>query len=149
MNRAAQTALRHHCRLSIETMHPRFGMLDRSGFSVVLTVNSGYECIEAGFGGPVWHVSVAPLRAFYGATLCEKRALQALDGLGAPELGEWREWTGRAFHIRRRLTADEQLPVGPVVDIRRTPEARDRAAALPRKLLAHIPPDVFADETGD
>jgi hypothetical protein len=41
---ASEVALRHHCRLSVETMHPRFASLDRTGsFSVVLTVNSGYE----------------------------------------------------------------------------------------------------------
>jgi hypothetical protein len=39
----AEVALRHHCRLSIETMRPRFSRLDPEGFSVVLTVNSGYE----------------------------------------------------------------------------------------------------------
>jgi hypothetical protein len=36
-------ALAHHCRLSIETMHPRFSRIDPAGFSVVFTVNSGYE----------------------------------------------------------------------------------------------------------
>lgn len=41
--RAAETAIRHHCRLSIETMHPRFAVIDPAGFSVVVTVNSGYE----------------------------------------------------------------------------------------------------------
>lgn len=40
---AAHTALRYHCRLGIETVHPRFGWIDPAGFSVVLTVNSGYE----------------------------------------------------------------------------------------------------------
>jgi hypothetical protein len=40
---AARVALTRHCRLSIETMHPQFGRLDPAGFSVVLTVNSGYE----------------------------------------------------------------------------------------------------------
>lgn len=31
-------------RLSIETMHPRFALLDKAGgFSVIVTVNSGYE----------------------------------------------------------------------------------------------------------
>lgn len=43
MNRAAATALAHHCRLSVETIHPRFGRIDPAGFSVILTVNSGYE----------------------------------------------------------------------------------------------------------
>jgi hypothetical protein len=35
-------ALRAHCRLAAETMHPRF-RYDRSLYSIVLTVNSGYE----------------------------------------------------------------------------------------------------------
>jgi hypothetical protein len=44
MSEHHRTALRHHCRLAIETMHPRFSWVDkRLGFSVVLTVNSGYE----------------------------------------------------------------------------------------------------------
>ncbi len=43
MNRHARTALDYHCRLSIETMHPRFARRLSSGLSVVLTVNSGYE----------------------------------------------------------------------------------------------------------
>lgn len=98
-------------------------------------------------GGPVWHVSVAPLRAFYGATLCEKRARLALDGLGDAQLGEWTEWTGFAFHLRRRLNAAEAARVGPVVDIRGTPEARARAATL-GKLLRLAPPEVLAEELG-
>ncbi|HEX8864599.1 MAG TPA: hypothetical protein VF821_02975 [Lentzea sp.] len=35
-------ALRHHCRLGLETCHPRFGK-DHGLYSIVLTVNSGYE----------------------------------------------------------------------------------------------------------
>lgn len=42
MNRH-RTALAYHCRLSIETMHPRFMWVEPIGMSVVLTVNSGYE----------------------------------------------------------------------------------------------------------
>lgn len=38
----AETALKYHCRLSIETMHPRFVWADTE-FSMCLTVNSGYE----------------------------------------------------------------------------------------------------------
>ncbi len=38
----ARTALAHHCRLGTETLHPRFGRR-AGGFSVILTVNSGYE----------------------------------------------------------------------------------------------------------
>ena len=36
------TALRHHCRLAAETMHPRFWFV-HGGASIGLTVNSGYE----------------------------------------------------------------------------------------------------------
>jgi hypothetical protein len=43
MNRHQTTAIDHHCRLSLETMHPRFGRRLPSGLTVVLTVNSGYE----------------------------------------------------------------------------------------------------------
>lgn len=44
MNRPQRIALDHHCRLATETMHPRFVRLIRSGtYSVILTVNSGYE----------------------------------------------------------------------------------------------------------
>ena len=100
-----------------------------------------------GFGGPVWHVSVAPLRAFYGATLCGRRAEQELDGLGDATLGEWREWTGRAYHLRRRLSAAEADRVGPVRDIRRTPEAHRRAAELGLRLKL-APPDVLMEELG-
>ena len=43
MNRQQQLAMANHCRLSIETMNPRFRVMDPLGFSIVLTVNSGYE----------------------------------------------------------------------------------------------------------
>ncbi len=43
MNRYQQTAIGRHCRLSLETMHPRFSRRLPSGLTVVLTVNSGYE----------------------------------------------------------------------------------------------------------
>ena len=35
-------ALRNHCRLAVETTHPRFAV-DHGKYSIVLTVNSGYE----------------------------------------------------------------------------------------------------------
>lgn len=35
-------ALQHHCRLGLETAHPRFNWVD-GVHSIVLTVNSGYE----------------------------------------------------------------------------------------------------------
>jgi hypothetical protein len=42
MNDAQKTALDFHCRLATETAHPRFGRV-RGAFTVVVTVNSGYE----------------------------------------------------------------------------------------------------------
>lgn len=41
--RPSELALAHHCRLGLETLHPRFARIDPAGFSVILTVNSGYE----------------------------------------------------------------------------------------------------------
>ncbi len=52
-----------------------------------------------------------------------------------------------AFHVRRRLAAREAAMTGPVVDIRRTPEARLRAAAL-GTMLRLAPPEVLIDELG-
>jgi len=43
MTARQKTALRHHCRLAIETTHPRFAYRLGHGLSLVLTVNSGYE----------------------------------------------------------------------------------------------------------
>jgi hypothetical protein len=44
VHRAATTALRYPCLLEIEVMHPRYHRKDhRTGFSVNLTVNTGYE----------------------------------------------------------------------------------------------------------
>lgn len=40
--RQFKVALKHHCRLACEAIHPRF-MKNFRLFSVVLTVNSGYE----------------------------------------------------------------------------------------------------------
>lgn len=97
--------------------------------------------------GPVWHASVAPRRAYYGAALCEQRAERALASVGDRSLGEWREWSGSAFHLRRRLTVAEQERVGPVKDIRRSPEATRRASEL-GKWLAYALADVLADEVG-
>jgi hypothetical protein len=35
-------ALEHHCRLAFETAQPKFAYL-KPGYSLVLTVNTGYE----------------------------------------------------------------------------------------------------------
>jgi hypothetical protein len=37
-------AIANHCRLASETVHPRFrSVVGDSAYSVILTVNSGYE----------------------------------------------------------------------------------------------------------
>ena len=78
----------------------------------------------------------------------EREALRQLSGVGDASLGEWREWTGRAFHVRRRLSDREQGRTGPAADIRRTEEAWTRAVAVTNWL--HLAPaEVLIDELGD
>lgn len=78
------------------------------------------------FGGPVWHASTA-----HGEkNLLRRMALAALDGVGDATLGQWEDWTGRAYHVRRRLNAAESALVGPVVDVRGTPEEFRRLDAV-------------------
>lgn len=95
----------------------------------------------------MWHVSIATRGIPYGRMALEAQAERELAGLGDATRGEWREFTGRAFHLRRRLSAEEELQVGPVRDIRRTPEAQQRARAL-GKLLRLAPEEVLHDEIG-
>lgn len=98
-------------------------------------------------GGPVWHASVASQQGIPIRSTLEAEAVRQLRGVGDPSLGEWREWSGRAFHIRRRLSEAEQRRVGPVVDVRGTSEAARRASAL-GDLLVYAPAGVLADELG-
>jgi hypothetical protein len=72
---------------------------------------------------------------------------RVLRGVGDPSLGEWWESGRDALHCRRRLSALEQAQVGPVVDVRGTPEARRRAVALGDRIL-NIPPDILQEELG-
>jgi hypothetical protein len=53
------------------------------------------------------------------------RALKALEGVG-DRTHEWHEWSGFAYHIRRRLTPEEVHWPEEVRDIRGTPEAEAR-----------------------
>jgi len=66
---------------------------------------------------------------YVGRVMCEGRALAALLGLGAVRAGEWRQWGGVAFHIRRRLAVGEARGLE-IRDIRGTDEARRRALAM-------------------
>ena len=67
-------------------------------------------------------------------------ALKALIGVGDATVGEWEEYTGYAYHLRRRLTDAEQAQgVGEARDLRGTPEARiryGRMSPLCQKLAA-------------
>jgi len=86
-------------------------------------------------GGPVWHASAAPLPGtHWPVEILQAAALLALKGVGDARLGEWEwhEWTGRAYHVRRRLTRCEQQSVGPATDIRGTPEETRRLAEVKR-----------------
>jgi hypothetical protein len=90
--------------------------------------------MEMNYGGPVWHASAAMAGDPRKAKL-RKLAEAALAGAGDPRLGEWHEWTGRAYHLRRRLTEREQALVGPVVDCRGTGEFFLRLGSA----MDHIP----------
>lgn len=103
--------------------------------------------MQMNLGGPVWHASAAPLPgSFAGEARCRAVALDALTGVGDAALGEWGEWTGRAFHLRRRLSTAEQLHVGDVVDVRGTDEALRRFARLPAHVRQLVPEDVLLEE---
>ncbi len=76
----------------------------------------------------MWHASISFGRRLRRNDRRRARALaeRALQGVGARGLGEWRENGDIAYHLRRRLTDDEQAEVGPVIDIRGTPEVNAR-----------------------
>lgn len=61
-------------------------------------------------------------------------AERALEGVGDPSLGEWRERGIKACHIRRRLSDAERDALGGlgVTDVRGTVEERRRIAAVLR-----------------
>ena len=61
-------------------------------------------------------------------------AYRALDGVGDPALGEWREVGSIAVHLRRRMTEAEAEHIGPVVDIRGTWEHTKRLNRVRRFL---------------
>jgi len=89
-----------------------------------------------GFGGPVWHLSVASQRLTLPESELRALAHAGLDGAGDASLGEWEERGESALHLRRRLSAREALSVGPVSDVRGTVEQARRVASV----LRFIPP---------
>lgn len=74
----------------------------------------------------MWHASASPLVPPFG-TVARRLVLQALAGVGDRRLGEWTETTRRGIlHVRRRLSAVEAREVGPLLDVRGTPEEARR-----------------------
>lgn len=69
---------------------------------------------------PGWPASQSFLR---------EQVMEALAGVGDASKGEWQEWSGHAYHLRRRLSADEQARIGDAVDVRGTPEEARRLNA--------------------
>ncbi len=84
----------------------------------------------------MWHASVSSLEMRMSAATLQAEAFRALGGVGDPRAGEWEEWTGRAFHLRRRLNKTEEELVGPAVDIRGTDELDARL-----RRVRHLLPD--------
>jgi hypothetical protein len=99
-----------------------------------------------GFGGPVWHASIAPQRHGLTTRRLRKVAMRVLDGVGDRK-HEWEEWTGKAYHIRRRMAVHEAQHIGCATDMRRTAEARKRAMEMGPH-LARIPRDMLSEEVG-
>ena len=66
----------------------------------------------------MWHASAAHAPE----AVLRLAAIGALDGVGDASRGEWHEWTGKAYHVRRRLNEREEFVTGPVRDIRGTEE---------------------------
>lgn len=58
--------------------------------------------------------------------------------MGDASLGEWQEWSGYAYHVRRRMTSTEQLLVGEAVDLRGTAEAWGRLEACRDEIPAEM-----------
>jgi len=94
------------------------------------TIKEGFLLIDQGMrklaGGLVWHASAAHGSKFR----CHKVAKNSIGGVGDAELGEWHEWSGFAYHVRRRLKPEEELLIGPAIDIRGTHEATNRWNAI-------------------
>lgn len=65
-------------------------------------------------------------------------AHDVLTGVGEATLGEWHEVGDIAWHLRRRLSSEEEGAVGPVQDIRGTWEATKRKFAIRRHLPAEV-----------
>lgn len=77
----------------------------------------------------MWHASVG-VGPGYGRALLRRIVRQTLDGVGDASRGEWVEYNARAYHLRRRLSVEEEAVIGPAVDIRGSDEHRQRWDAI-------------------
>lgn len=76
----------------------------------------------------MWHASVG---GPCGSKVRRRLALEALKGVGMIDV-QWEQDRPGAYHVRRRVTAEEMLIVGDVADLRGTAEGIARyEAALP------------------
>lgn len=80
-----------------------------------------------------------------GSKRLRQIAIIALEGVGDEVSGQWEEYTGKAFHVRRRLTSEEQKPIGPAVDVRGTTEAVNRLNAI-RIVMPFLPEELLMAE---
>ncbi len=78
----------------------------------------------------MWHASASAISVSVPGRHLRRATEKALLGVGDPELGEWTEDSDIAYHLRRRLTPQEELLVGKVVDCRGTREAQRRFALM-------------------
>lgn len=80
--------------------------------------------------------------------MLEAEARRQLAGVGDASRGEWATAGPGAFHLRRRVSAAEELVTGPLRDLRGTAEAAERFARMDPALAALLPPAALADELG-
>lgn len=80
-----------------------------------------------------------------GVAQLQSVARGMLEGVGDAQTFEHGEWSGKAYHLRRRLAPAEEGRIGPAEDIRGTEEARRRVAAA-RLAAPHIPFEYFQGE---
>jgi hypothetical protein len=84
--------------------------------------------------GPVWHASAARYDGKRPReSALRQHAYDALIGVGDKSV-EFHEFSGYAYHLRRRLTKEEELRVGCVIDLRNTEEALKRFEAIKASL---------------
>lgn len=82
----------------------------------------------------MWHASAAGIGRRPHKLELRGQALIALAGVGDKSLGEWHEWSGYAYHVRRRLSVEEQKQVGDALDCRGTEEGAKRLLAISHQL---------------